>query len=77
MTPWIVAHQDALSVGFPRQEYWSGFPFSFPRGLPNPEIEPKTPVLVGRFLTTELPGKPLAYYHYQIQEKKENFLRSF
>ena len=39
-TPWTVAHQAPLSMGFPRQEYWSGLPFPSPRDLPNPEIEP-------------------------------------
>ena len=43
---------------FPRQEYWSGLPFPFPGNLPNPGIEPTSPVLAGRFFTTELPGKP-------------------
>ena len=42
-----------LSMGFPRQEYWSGLPFSSPGDLPNPGIEPLSPVLAGRFLTAE------------------------
>ena len=37
-TPWAVAHQAALSMGFPGQEYWSGLPFASPRDLPNPGI---------------------------------------
>ena len=40
MTPWIVALQAPLSVGFSRQEYWSQFPFLTPGDLPNPEIKP-------------------------------------
>ena len=40
MTPWTVAHQAPLSVGFSRQEYWSGLPFLPPGDLPDPEIEP-------------------------------------
>ena len=47
-----------LSMGFPRQEYWSGLPFSSPGDLPNPGIEPLSPMLAGRFFTTEPPGKP-------------------
>ena len=38
VTPWTVAHQDALSMGFPRQEYWSGLSFPSPGDLPNPGI---------------------------------------
>ena len=52
MTPWTVAHQAPLSVGFPRQEYWSGLPS--PEDLPNPGIEPKSlasPALAGGFFT--------------------------
>ena len=40
MTPWTVARQAPLSVGFPRQEYWSGLPFPSPGDLPAPGIEP-------------------------------------
>ena len=40
MTPWTVAHWAALSIGFPRQEYWSGLPFPSPGHLPNPRTEP-------------------------------------
>ena len=38
-TPWIVAHQAPLSMGFPKQEYWSGLPFYSPGDLPNPRIK--------------------------------------
>ena len=57
-TPWMIACQAPLSMGFSRQEYWSGLPFSTPRGLPNPGIEPTSPALAGGFFTTVLPGKP-------------------
>ena len=53
--PWTVAHQAPLSVGFPRQEYWSGLPCPSPADLPNPGIEPTSPVssaLAGGFFTT-------------------------
>ena len=39
VTPWTVALQAPLSMGFPRQEYWTGLPFSSPGDLPNPEIK--------------------------------------
>ena len=60
-TPWTVACQAPLSMGFSRQEHWNGLPFPFPGDLPNPRIEPKSPVapeLTGRFLTTEPLRKP-------------------
>ena len=40
---WIIAHQAPLSMGFPRQEYWSVLPFPSPWDLPNPGIEPASP----------------------------------
>ena len=55
---WTVARHSPLSIGFPRQEYWSGLPFPSPGDLPNPGIEPTSPALAGRLFTTELPGKP-------------------
>ena len=56
-TPWIVARQATLSMGFPRQEHWSGLPFPAPGDLPGPAIELVSPALAGKFFTTELPGK--------------------
>ena len=56
--PGFVAHQVPLSMGFPRQEYWSGLQFSSPGDLPRPGIEPASPALAGRFFTTKPPGKP-------------------
>ena len=43
--PWTVAHQPPLSMGFPKQEYWSEFPFLFPGDLPDPGIKPGSPAL--------------------------------
>ena len=60
-TPWTVACQASLSMGFPRQEYWSGLPFPPPGDLPDPGIEPVSPALVGKFFSTEPPGKPLTH----------------
>ena len=57
MTPWTVACQAPLSMGFPRQEYWSGLPFPSLGDLPNPGIEPKASALAGGFFPTESPGK--------------------
>ena len=56
-TPWTEAHQASLSMGFPRQEYWSGLPFASPGDLPDPGIKLKFPELAGGFFTTESPGK--------------------
>ena len=44
-TPWTVAYQAPQSMGFSRQEYWSGLPFPSPGDLPNPGIEPGSPTL--------------------------------
>ena len=44
VTPWTLAHQAPLSMEFPLQEYWKGLPFYTPRDLPNPGIEPTSPV---------------------------------
>ena len=52
-----VARQTPLSMGFPRQEYWSGLPFPSPGDLPNPGIEPGSPILQADGLPTEPPGK--------------------
>ena len=57
-TPWTVAFQAPLSVGFPRQEYCSGLPFPSPGDLPGPGIKPVFPSLASGFFTTEPPGKP-------------------
>ena len=55
VTPWAIAHQATLSMGFPRQEYWSGVPCLSPGDLPDPRIEPVCPALAGGFFTTEPP----------------------
>ena len=61
-TPWTVALQAPLSMGFSRQEYWSGLPCLPPGDLPNPGIEPRSPVLQVDSLLSELPGKPICEY---------------
>ena len=60
MTPWTVACLAPLSVGFSRQEYWSGLPFPSPGDLPDPGIEPGSPALQADALPSEPPGKPQA-----------------
>ena len=57
-TPWTVAYQAPPSMGFSRQEYWSGLPFPSPGDLPDPGIEPRSPALQTDTLTSEPPGKP-------------------
>ena len=57
-TLWTAAHQAPLPMGFSRQEYWSGVPFSSPGDLPNPGIEPRSPALQADALLSEPPGKP-------------------
>ena len=54
-TPWTVAHQAPLSVGFSRQEYWRGLSFLSPGDLPDPWIKPGFPALAGRSLPSEPP----------------------
>ena len=54
-------YQAPLSMGFSRQEYWSGLPFPFPGDLPDPGIEPGSPALQADALTSEPPGKPREY----------------
>ena len=57
VTPWTVACQASLPIGFPWQEYWSGLPLPSPRRLPDPRSEPVSPALADRFFTTEPHGK--------------------
>ena len=67
---WNVAHQAPLSVGFSRQAYWSGVPFSSPGDLPYPGIEPASPVspaLKVDSLPAEPPGKPRLNHLSSVQ----------
>ena len=69
VTSWPVAHQTSLSMGFPRQGYWSGLPVgSFSRGCFWPGIEPMSPTSAGRFFSTELPEKSICF----LQETNSN-----
>ena len=61
-TPWTLVCQALLSLGFPRQEYWSRLPFPSPGDLPAQGREPESlssPTLAGKFFNTESPGKPV------------------
>ena len=58
-TSQTVAYQAPPSMGFSRQEYWSGLPFPSPADLPNPGIEPGSPALQTDALPSEPPGKPM------------------
>ena len=57
-TPWTVTYQAPPSMGFSRQEYWSGLPFPSAGDLPDPGIEAGSPALQADALTSEAPGKP-------------------
>ena len=83
VTPWTVAHQAPLSIGFSRPEYWSGLPCSPPGDLPNPGIKPRSPVLQADSLPPEPPGKPkdtgvgslsLLWENFPTQESKQGLL---
>ena len=70
MTLWTVAYQASPSMGFSRQEYWSGLPFPSPGDLPDPGIEPGFPTLEADTLISEPPGKPrvpLSWLRTQVQ----------
>ena len=59
-TPWTIAHQVHLSMGFSRQEYWYRLPCSPPGDLPDLGIEPMSPALAGRFFTSSTTWKAVA-----------------
>ena len=59
-TSWTVADQALLFMEFCRQEYWSGWPFPSPRGLPDPGIESRSPTLQADSLLSKPSGKPFS-----------------
>ena len=67
VTPWTIACQAPLFLGFSRLEYWSGLLLSSPGHLPNPGIEPASPALTGGYFTTEPPGKPNKAYTEMVK----------
>ena len=68
-TPWTVAHQALPSMGFSKQEYWSGLPFPSPGDLPDPGIEPRSPALQADALSYEPPGKPESFTEIHIKQE--------
>ena len=77
--PWTAAHQAPLSMGFPRQEYWSGLPYPSPGDLPKPGIEPESSALAGGLKNTTLSGPTEAPPHLRegnqsIPPSKESVL---
>ena len=72
-TPQTIALQVPLSMGFPKQEDWSGLPFPSPGDLPDPRIKPASPALAGGFFTTEPPGNPDIYHRIVFILRKSTF----
>ena len=70
VTPWIVAHQTPLSMGFPRQEHWTGLPFPSPGNLPDAGMKTVSSVLQVDSLPLSYLGSKLEYYPI-VGEKKE------
>ena len=71
-TSWTVAPQAPPSMGFFRQEHWSGLPFPSPGDLPNPGIETRSPVLQADALTSEPPGKSTILQFKKIETVQAN-----
>ena len=77
MTPWTVAHQAFLWMGFPRQEYWSGLPFPSLGDLPSPGIKPTSPALTGILYHWATREAQIIQYNYEMSnssKKKSLFL---
>ena len=62
VSPWTVACQAPPSVGFSRQEYWSGMPFASSGDFPDPGIKPRSSALQADSLSSEPPGNPWCKY---------------
>ena len=74
-TPWTVAYQASLSMGFSRQEHWSGLPFPSPGDLSDPGIESESPASEADALTSEPPGKPLLTLTYLQKNQAKNHFK--
>ena len=77
-SPWTVACQAPLSMGFPQQEYWSRLPFPSPGDLPDPGIKPvsfASPALAGGFITTAPLGKPFLYLLFANTLLKTRYIK--
>ena len=75
VTPCILAHQAPLSMGFPKQVYWSGLPFPSPGDLPDPGIEPISPTWQANFLPLNHQGSPLTGYSFSNSTVHADHLR--
>ena len=73
VTPWTVARQAPVSMGFSRQEHWSGLPFPSPGTLPNPGIKLWSPALQAKALLSELLGSWATLYSHKVSQ----FLKPF
>ena len=69
VTPWTVVYQAPPSTRYSRQEYWSGLPLPSPGDLPDPGIEPGSPMLQPYSLPSEPPGKPTVGIRYWRKEE--------
>ena len=70
--PGVVSHQAPLSMGFSRQEYWSGFSLPSPGDLSDPGIKPVSPALTGGSFTTEPRGKPPEWDDVPLKQEASN-----
>ena len=77
VTPGTVAHHVPLSRVFPRQEYWSVFPFPYPEDFPDPQVESTSPALADGFCTVEPPGKPMFTYFHVWSHHFTNYNMSY
>ena len=75
-TPWTVAYQASPSMGFSRQECWSGWPFPSPGDLPKPGIESESPALQADALPSEPPGKPQLKRKSKVKVKAKGWVEA-
>ena len=76
LRPLDLGCQAPLSMGFSRQEYWSGLPFPSPGDLPDPGIEPASPVLAGGFFATEPPRKTPPQWLITVSKTSPKVMRN-
>ena len=74
VTPWTVSYQAPPSMGFSRQEYWSGLPLPSPGDLPDPGIKPRSTVFQAGALPSEPPGLILLLILLNVTDVKKVFL---
>ena len=77
VTPWTVVHQVPLSLGFSRQEYWNGLPFSPPEDFPHPGTEPTSHVsCIGRRVLFFFFGRRVLYHQCHLERPNIGWTRS-